>query len=333
MTDDEGSVAILFCCFRRQKKTLKREEPLDLPKIVVTCHEDTDGPEDELDGSPTDARDPSLELEEEKVVKEKTLADRDQLSRAHKEVIDQMRNAIKEARGGDKHSSGSVRSRPPSTIDDKPAVPATKAAAVAKIRAAIAQSKMSAESQGKKANCGTSLDSDTRNNPKIVKETPCDKNSNQPNPVKDAAVGKLKAAILSAAIIGLDCDTRGSGGSVEDRRRKISSQSMRGDCRDYRGQEDTVAVDANTARRSSDGDTGSGKQKPLIWDFFEEGKNKSSCRVCGYTVGKKTNTGGLVRHLSLVHQREYRQYTMRMEKNWTHGMMEKSLKMRIPKNF
>ena len=56
-------------------------------------------------------------------------------------------------------------------------------------------------------------------------------------------------------------------------------------------------------------------------------------RTCGYVVGIKHNKGGLTRHLSLVHQREYKDYTARMDKNWTHGMMERNLSMRVPKNI
>ena len=56
-------------------------------------------------------------------------------------------------------------------------------------------------------------------------------------------------------------------------------------------------------------------------------------RTCGYVVGTRKNKGGLTRHLSLVHQRQYRQYTAKMEQNWTNGMMEKNLNMKIPNNF
>ena len=50
-------------------------------------------------------------------------------------------------------------------------------------------------------------------------------------------------------------------------------------------------------------------------------------------VGCKNNKGGLTRHLSLVHQREYKLYTAKMEHNWTNNMMERNLNMKVPKNF
>ena len=56
-------------------------------------------------------------------------------------------------------------------------------------------------------------------------------------------------------------------------------------------------------------------------------------RTCGYVVGIKNNKGALTRHLSLVHQREYKLYTAKMEQNWTNGMLEKNLNMRVPSNF
>ena len=56
-------------------------------------------------------------------------------------------------------------------------------------------------------------------------------------------------------------------------------------------------------------------------------------RTCGYVVGCKNNKGGLTRHLSLVHQREYKMYTAKMEQNWTNGMLEKNLNMKVPANL
>ena len=58
-----------------------------------------------------------------------------------------------------------------------------------------------------------------------------------------------------------------------------------------------------------------------------------AARTCGYVVGCKNNKGGLTRHLSLVHQREYKLYTAKMEHNWTNNMMERNLNMKVPKNF
>ena len=91
------------------------------------------------------------------------------------------------------------------------------------------------------------------------------------------------------------------------------------------------------------------KKRETIWDFFEQGNKKGTCRyvfnvwilylsvrfprTCGYVVSCKNNKGGLTRHLSLVHQREYKMYTAKMEHNWTNGMLEKNLNMRVPANL
>jgi len=159
-----------------------------------------------------------------------------------------------------------------------------------------------------------------------------------------ATKAKMREALLSAAMaeVGRGGGKRslsvkeasGSGGSssggggklVEgglERRastgRRLSSQA-------------TTASGPTTGvgRRSS----GAVEAQNTIWAFFEEGKGKKgTCKTCGYVVGIKHNHGGLTRHLSLVHQREYREYTARMEKNWTHGMMEKHLNIAVPKNI
>lgn len=141
-------------------------------------------------------------------------------------------------------------------------------------------------------------------------------------------MSKLKAALLAAAMEQLESKHLDQKGKSVQWDTNVREEKPKG------GTRETGTTDG---RRRSTGDEANcrstGKHKQLIWDFFEEGRNRSSCRTCGYTVSTKTNTGGLVRHLSLVHQREYREYTSRMDKNWTHGMMEKNLNMRIPKNF
>ena len=112
-------------------------------------------------------------------------------------------------------------------------------------------------------------------------------------------------------------------------------------------------------RASSSSGSQQDKQKETIWQFFEEGNKKGTCRLvkyycyivtsphtkpnegvycllsrtCGYVVGIKNNKGGLTRHLSLVHQREYKLYTAKMDQNWTNGMLEKNLNMRVPANL
>ena len=44
-------------------------------------------------------------------------------------------------------------------------------------------------------------------------------------------------------------------------------------------------------RRSS----GAVEAQNTIWEFFEEGRKKGTCKTCGYVVGIKHNHGGLTR--------------------------------------
>ncbi|XP_023333761.1 uncharacterized protein LOC111705437 isoform X2 [Eurytemora carolleeae] len=218
-----------------------------------------------------------------------------------------MRIAIKEARGGGSNQTEAsdktvVSSRPGSTGEIKPPVPASKAAAVAKIRAAIAQSKSASSDD----NCDKAVDKAGLNDEKkkSEKETSSDE-SIKPNPAREAAVGKLKAAILAAALSKLD---------TEESQRTSAKRTESLNARN-KSQKSQNGTENSRERRRSAGDESSGrnKQKAVIWDFFEEGKKKCTCRTCGYIVNTKMNTGGLVRHLSLVHQREYREYTIRLQ--------------------
>jgi len=159
---------------------------------------------------------------------------------------------------------------------------------------------------------------------------------------KAAVRAKIRAALLSAAAGQVEGSLQGpkqSTGKADPRRLSTPSTNVMlggglgpvtGGCSTPGGgMKDT----AKEGRRRSASGIPQEKPKETIWEFFEEGKKKGTCKTCGYVVGIKHNKGGLTRHLSLVHQREYKEYTARMDKNWTHGMIERNLNMRVPKNI
>lgn len=160
---------------------------------------------------------------------------------------------------------------------------------------------------------------------------------------KAAVRAKIRAALLSAAAGQVEGSLQGpkqqGTGKAEPRRLSTPSTNMMlggglgpvtgGNSTPGGGMKDT----AKAVRRRSASGIPQEKPKETIWEFFEEGKKKGTCKTCGYVVGIKHNKGGLTRHLSLVHQREYKEYTARMDKNWTHGMIERNLNMRVPKNI
>jgi len=197
---------VFLCCFGLKRN---KSESVDLPQIVITFHEEnTDvnkNPRESIlapgvdftcpagAGAP-DYQDGACTQQ----IKPKPLAKNDDLSKAHEEVITQMRRALKEARGGGDEArgggdegkggaddqrgdtaekintlkrseaiseqkatgvpqmaisvigaagaSGAIGGDKPSLQGSKPPVPQTKALAVAKIRAAIAQAKQGSTS-------------------------------------------------------------------------------------------------------------------------------------------------------------------------------------------
>lgn len=348
---------------------------LNLPRIVVTCHEEPgpiDGEEETVNAS----------------LQQRTPSEADQLAKAHQAVIDQMRSALKEARGGSKEDTEGTPGI--SQESGKPPVPANKAAAVAKIRAAIAQSRVESPSGQPLVAPAVALPDRTSPSDRPPPQPSEKEDRNDParthapvpisvisggsaepaavsaptavNPARAAAVAKLKAALLGAAL-AQQAQQGALTGSVSQSAvpAAAAAASATGEQRTMQQQLPSSAAAAppqmsapkllshthhggvagggvGVKRSLSTGDpvnqaAGGHQQRPLIWDFFEEGRSVGTCRTCGYEINIKRNRCGLVRHLSLVHKREYRDYTFRMDTNWTHGMMEKSLNMRVPKNI
>jgi len=273
-----------------------------------------------------------------------TTEDLKESSRQQDEIM-KMRESLAEARGGQRnrrHDPLSVtQEMGESKTSEKPPVPPTRSLAVVKLKAALreAQKDQNAdkangiavqESQPKetKQEEGT-LESHTTKLLDLNKNLESEKSSNdiegskaketdEEAAARKAAVrAKIRAALLSASTMQPEV-IRQTGQEVGAPvpGRGFSKQAGRG----------------GSVRRSSAG-AAQEKPKETIWEFFEEGKKKGTCKTCGYVVGIKHNKGGLTRHLSLVHQRQYKEYTARMEKNWTHGMIERNLNMAVPKNI
>jgi len=360
-------MSLLLCCFRSNLQ--ENEKSADLPKIVVTCHEEENSGRPLLERQLSGDESTASESPEPRPAAaagpvKPELADKNDLSHAHEEVIQQMRNAIKEARGGNTAKTAEEKSTPaislaasvaPDEVPDKPPVPPTKAIAVAKIKAAIAQSKQTRREESP---------SEAKAQPQPLQSNNSDKTA-----AVEATKAKVRAALLMAALETVQQEkaaarasnaepTKSNGkppcnnDTVNNAKQSIivkngdensdpqlqRSQSAKGSSNingDYADPQLHRSQSARGRRKISGEQTIRSPDKPkaVIWDFFEQGKNKHTCRTCGYTMSAKTKPGGLVRHLSLVHQAEYRRYNMRMESNWTHGMMEKNLNMKLPKNF
>jgi len=378
-------MSLLLCCFRSNLQ--EKEKSADLPKIVVTCHEEENSGrpllERQLSGDDSTASE-SPEPKPAAAGPVKTeLADKNDLSHAHEEVIQQMRNAIKEARGGNTAKTSEEKSTPaislaasvaPDEVPDKPPVPPTKAIAVAKIKAAIAQSKEPRREKSPSQPKAQPQPQQSNNNDKMLNKSQIVKQINTQNNVQTAAIettkAKVRAALLMAALETVQQEKAAAARAVPTNHGKSNgkppcnndtvnnakqsiivkngdensdpqlqrSQSAKGSSNingDYADPQLHRSQSARGRRKISGEQTIRSPDKPkaVIWDFFEQGKSKHTCRTCGYTMSAKTKPGGLVRHLSLVHQAEYRRYNMRMESNWTHGMMEKNLNMKLPKNF
>jgi len=351
-----------------------------VPEIIVTSPEDTTG-SDFLVKSRI-ATDVETDVGETTPVKFRK-SEKDELAKAHQDVIAQMRKSMAEARG-DPRSDADPTVNEKAVLPEKPPIPPTKAKAVAKIREAIAQAKREScqDLAAGPSNTKTDPESDVRedeaapDHAKIFTQSPAEtlkeeegqKNANKESQSAAAGVAreklraalfpgarpqteevkcnhadteqvaeteaekaerkaavraKIRAALLSAAVGQVEASVQGPmlpAGKSDPRRLSTPSGMMAGG-------------GTTAGRRKSASGLPQEKPKETIWEFFEEGKKKGTCKTCGYVVGIKHNKGGLTRHLSLVHQREYKDYNARMDKNWTHGMMERNLSMRVPKNI
>jgi len=197
----------------------------------------------------------------------------------------------------------------------------TKLAKAAACRAKLRAALLGKEVQGGGGVKGIQEDTEGPSDDKGELKTGQEKKDDDENKAaRIAAVkAKMREALVSAAMVEVS-----QGKAGVKRRESLGSQKTQANVQERRSSQ-------TYGRRSSN--TGEGEQRSTIWEFFEEGKKKGTCRTCGYVVGTKHNQGGLTRHLSLVHSKQYRDYTARMEKNWTHGMMEKHLNIAVPKNF
>jgi len=340
----------------------KAGDPLVVPEIIVTSHEDapeewqqTKGPEKEI-------------KEETSGEVQFRSAGQEELAQAHQNVIAEMRNSLAEARGAANRKRNSVAGTGPAEKTGKPPVPPTKAAAVAKIRETIAQAKRESDKE-------LSLTENIPSNNVSVKENkhksdpeserlrienncsergdPADTATDEDKEARRAAIrAKLREAILGAAASGnltqaprlnnpprpVNIQSRPVNNQpklVSNQPRPVNSQPrpVNNQPRHVNNQIARNDSERGQVRRKSSGGGQQEKPRETIWQFFEEGNKKGTCRTCGYVVGIKNNKGGLTRHLSLVHQKEYKLYTAQMEQNWTNGMLEKNLNMRVPTNF
>jgi len=255
----------------------------------------------------------------------------------------------------------------------KPPIPPTKAAAVAKIRETIAQAKRASSSdlagtenspgnndlvKENKQMPGPERSLETRRGEKLEnnyqaaapplegKASPADSGAKQThnsseeqqNPTEEdkearrAAIrAKLRNAILGAAAGGVLTDSSRDKTEPRIANTRQAPPPPPPPPAAPTGRKEPAKRPVRRANSSSGSQQE--KQKETIWQFFQEGNKKGTCRTCGYVVGIKNNKGGLTRHLSLVHQREYKLYTAKMEQNWTNGMLEKNLNMRVPANL
>ena len=104
-----------------------------------------------------------------------------------------------------------------------------------------------------------------------------------------ATKAKMREALLSAAMVEVGKvggGARGQGRRLEPGRGQEEGQG--------RGQGRRLSAPLPPGRRSS-GAGGEGETRNTIWEFFEEGKKKGTCKTCGYVVATKHNHGGLTR--------------------------------------
>jgi len=361
-------------------------ETVVVPEIIVTSPEDVPGSNVETKDTSTNN---GLEETTEAAPVKFRRSQKGELARAHQDVISQMRESMAEARGGPRRDTNpEVKENVADPV--KPPVPPTKAAAVAKIREAIAQAKRESsqdlatshpenreEQPYVQAVAVVSLTPQASTEPEVNCTQQHEQHEQMKNAVEVAAMDKIRATLLphsetsqetgmeksSAAAQSAEntCDHQAVAEKAERQaavRAKIRAALLTaaaGQVEDGEQRPPQLGVRNTDMRRlstPSSGPLGGGSRDPAkemrrksasglqqdkpretIWEFFEEGKKKGTCKTCGYVVGIKNNKGGLTRHLSLVHQREYRDYTARMDKNWTHGMIEKNLNMRVPKNI
>jgi len=344
------------------------------PEIIVTSHEDL--PDDLL----------PAKIEECHQQSQFSKSQKEDLAKAHQNVITEMRNNLAEARGKDPSSKrnsiahdGVTASNRRSVVMDpsnKPPVPQTKAAAVAKIRETIAAAKREScqdlatysenipnsnkddpqesqisneyqQQQSSTEKCRNVEEDTEQQSPESSNPEPSDEEKE----VRKAAIrAKIRDALLNAAASGALAEaTNGRVARVTDSpenthphpTNQIVSRALQRNSSIRRNSLRGATVQRSSSMRSSQGvqrtasTRSNNQEKPreTIWDFFEQKNKKGICKTCGYVVSVKNNKGGLTRHLSLVHQREYKMYTTKMSQNWTNGMMEKNLNMRVPANF
>ena len=113
-----------------------------------------------------------------------------------------------------------------------------------------------------------------------------------------ATKAKMREALLSAALAEVG---RGGGGG----KRSLSMKEGKADGvgqgrvegggglerRASTGRRLSTQAAPTGGRRSS----GAVEAQNTIWEFFEEGRKKGTCKTCGYVVGIKHNHGGLTR--------------------------------------
>ena len=113
-----------------------------------------------------------------------------------------------------------------------------------------------------------------------------------------ATKAKMREALLSAALAEVG---RGGGGGKrslsmkEGKAEGVGQGRVEGggglERRASTGRRLSTQAAPTGGRRSS----GAVEAQNTIWEFFEEGRKKGTCKTCGYVVGIKHNHGGLTR--------------------------------------
>ena len=104
-----------------------------------------------------------------------------------------------------------------------------------------------------------------------------------------ATKAKMREALLSAAMVEVGKVGGGARGHGRGLEPGMGQEEGQG-----RGQGRRLSAPLPPGRRSS-GAGGEGEIRNTIWEFFEEGKKKGTCKTCGYVVATKHNHGGLTR--------------------------------------